>query len=1215
MKPHHEHRALGFRFVSLLIAAALASTLGTPSRAFAVARTCSADALANTTNVLCASGTCTATLVRVTTSIEVTAGGCEFNLGGRALSFERTFEMAGFGFIRVVNAGNITVTSTGKLKARGDFVKPNGFIIQGGVISLTSAGTIDIDGNIDVAGDSAGSVRLVAAEHVILQPGAVIDGPGMSSFSDLGDRFTDGGELDATAEAGSITIRGDINLSGQNAGTGGICDFTAGSNLTMTRNVNVSGGGGDGGEFNATVGDNITITNGGINADSTVGGGYGGYISLAAGEDFIGGSIPGGGVEVTSASLLMRGSATDTFGGDGGELDVLSTGRIRFSGSGMVIRVDAATNFDGSGGYLSMDSGDINPNRLGPLDGDLEVGGLISMRSGGMGGDGGTVDLTAGRDLVFTADLDNSGTDTGGDVTAIAGRTATLNGVVTSRGTSAAGEGGFIDFEAGLASDEGGLGNLILQRNIVASSGANHGSGQSITLVGCGLTVASNVKVDGTAGVNPFNNFPGGSDIELISRRPMQLGNSSQYVAPPGGTVTTTHPPGASPIIGSGVVFNPPRIDNPIVNGPYPSCPVCGDGVRQTGEVCDNGAGADGACCNSTCTSFLCPTVTATPTLTASRTPTPTRTATRTPTRTPTPGVAPTGLTATPTPVATSTGGTPVVTATVTATATPTATSTATPTASRTPSATPTPTATATPAGAVVDHYKCYKAKKVAGSAVFVERIVTLDDEVESKVTRVVKTTEFCNAVDKDGQGIADPNAHLQCYHIKDAPGQARFAQTNVTVDNDFGDAQPLVLKKAKRVCVPAGQDGAAPPLNVDRFKCYSGKTPSGAPKFAPLVANLTDAFESKLTTVQAPESVCNTVELEGQSPISPAAQLHCYKIKQASGQASFDKVTLQAGNAFGLENIQAQKPSLLCVPSTRDVPATCGDGFRDEGEECDDGGLVPGDGCDDQCRLESCGNNVLNSGEQCDDGAENGTNECCSALCQHVDPDGDGLCTRDDLCPADIDNDSDGDGYCVGPIARPPAIGTDDPCSRSGNAGDWIKPKASISKLEQALGSQKLKLSGSIVVPSGGPPISPQARGVHLRITGPGGAIIADVHVPGGFYSTASPTGWKVNGDPPKKFIYIDKTVPPVRNGIKKITITDKSAKVPGLISFVITGDRGSYPLAPGAAPITVALELNDTGNPQGGMPGTDQCGEVRFNLPPVSPACTTGATKITCK
>ncbi|MCC6848868.1 MAG: hypothetical protein IT294_10240 [Deltaproteobacteria bacterium] len=1199
MNPNHEPRSSG-RPALLLLAAVAAAILAAPTRASAVARTCGVDALANTTNVLCGTGVCSATLVRMTTAIEVTAGGCEFDLGGRALSIEKTFQMTGLGFIRVINAGDITITSTGKLKARGDFVKPNGFIIGGGVVSLASTGTIDIDGNIDVAGDSAGTIRLVAAEDVVLQPGAVIDGPGMSSFADLGDRFTDGGELDVVAQDGSITIGGDINLSGQNAGTGGVCDFTAGGNLTITRPINVNGGGGDGGEFSATVGDAISIVNGGIYADSTVGGGFGGYISLDAGEDFLGGSVLGGGIDVNGASLLMRGSATDTFGGDGGELDVLAAGRIRFFGAGMVVRVDAATNFDGSGGAVTMDSGDLNPNVLGALDGDLEIGGVISMNSGAIGGDGGSFDLSAGRDLIFTGALDNSGTDSGGDVLMAAGRAATVNGVVTTRGTSADGEGGFVDLEAGLASDEGGSGILSLQKNIVATSGTGHGSGQSISLIGCGVSVASNVKIDGTGGVNPITNLPGGSDVELVSRRAMQLGGGSQYVAPPGGTITTSHLPGVNPVIGGGVVFNPARIDNPVASGPFPNCPVCGDGVRQVGEMCDKGAAADGACCNATCSQFLCPTVTATPTLTATRTPTPSRTATPLGTRTATP-VLPTSTAATATPLATAT-----------ATRTPTPTRTATVTAT----ATVTPTATSTPAAAVVDHYKCYKAAKASGSTAFVERSVTLADGVETKSTRVIKTSEFCNAVDKDGQGIQDPNAHLQCYQIKDAPGQARFASSTETIDNEFGSGQDLTLKKAKRLCVPAGNAGAPAAPNLDRFKCYTAKTPSGAPKFAAVSAHLQDVFEEKLATVLEPESVCNTTDVDGVPAISPAAQIHCYKIRQASGQGPFVKRLLQASNEFADETLQAQKATLLCVPSTREAPATCGDGFRDPGEQCDDGGTVPGDGCDQLCRLEACGNGVQNSGEECDNGAANGADECCTTLCRLVDPDGDGVCTAQDRCPADVDNDSDDDGYCIGAVARPPAIGTGDPCSRPGTAGDWIKPKVVFAKLGEAPGVQKLKISGAITVPNGGSPIAPQARGIHLRVLGPTGAVVVDQHVPAGIYSAADPVGWKVSGSPPSKFTYQDKaSTPPSQNGIKKVVVTDKSAKVPGLVTFAITGDRGSYPLAPGESPITVAIELNDTGNPPGAMPGTDQCGEVRFLVPPSVPSCTAGASKLACK
>jgi cysteine-rich repeat protein len=493
--------------------------------------------------------------------------------------------------------------------------------------------------------------------------------------------------------------------------------------------------------------------------------------------------------------------------------------------------------------------------------------------------------------------------------------------------------------------------------------------------------------------------------------------------------------------------------------------------------------------------------------------------------------------------------------------------------------------------------------------------VVTLVDGVESKVTRVVKTTEFCNAVDKDGNGIEVPNAHLQCYQISDSAGQTRFSAFNTSVDNEFGDGQALTLKRAKRVCVPASQDGSAIPPSLDSFKCYTATIPANTPKFVPVNAQLTDPFETKLMTVQAPESVCNAVQMDGGMPTNPAAQLHCYKIKQVSGQASFIKRALLAGNDFASESLSVPKPKMICVPSTRTAPASCGDGFRDPGEQCDDGDTVPGDGCDEQCRLEACGNSIVNSGEDCDDGPANGTNDCCTTQCHLVDPDNDNVCTRDDMCPADSDNDSDHDGYCVGDAFQPPAIGMDDPCSRAGSAGDWIKPKAQITKLDLPPGQQKLKITGAITIPTGGQPIAPQARGVHLRIVGPTGALVLDQHVPPGFFSTTTPIGWTVKGTPPSKYTYTDKAIPPVQNGIKKITITDKSAKVPGLITFSIVGDRGSYPLASGESPITVALELNDTGTPSGATPGSDQCGEVRYQSAPLLPGCAPGTNKITCK
>jgi hypothetical protein len=695
------------RLSALMFAVGLSVGMTAPATAQVTPTPCTADALQNTQSVLCANGVCTAGLVRLTTALNITSGGCEFDLGGRDLTFEKTIEMAGTGFIRVKNAKNILLTAAGRLHATGDFYKPSGSIIQGGLISLTATGTITVDvgsgSAFDVSGDGGGVILLDAGGDIYFKQGSpVVRANGISSFADLGDRYTDGGELTAVSHDGNIIIDGDLSLSGQNGGTGGIVDLQAAITLDSRKGIDISGGGGGGGELIFTAGDDVLVKRS-INADSAVGGGDGGSMTFSAGEDGIGGVKPGGALLVDGDStigLTMRGSATDTFGGYGGSLDATSFGLMLFDN--VTMRLAAATNFDGDGGYITMDSSDVDFYRVNkPLDGDLKlIGGLISMTSGNAGGDGGSVDLTAGNDLIITTDIFVSGFDTGGDVSGTAGHAISLGGVIESNGggPSGTGDGGYVDFEAGLGDDNDGLANISVAKNISAFGGAASGGGQSITLAGCGLSIATSVKIDGHAGVSA-SNAPGGSDIELIARRPMTLGASSQYLANPGGSNTLSHPVGANPVIGAGVVFNPAKVENTAVER-GPNCPVCGDGIRQFGEICDKGAAADGACCNATCGAFTCPTPTTTATLTPSKTPTPTKTATPTRTATATivatqtPG--PIGATATPPGVASTPTATPLATGTAQATATPLVTVTPTKTATPVPTVTPTPTASST---------------------------------------------------------------------------------------------------------------------------------------------------------------------------------------------------------------------------------------------------------------------------------------------------------------------------------------------------------------------------------------------------------------------------------------------------------------------------------------------------------------------------------------
>ncbi len=57
-----------------------------------------------------------------------------------------------------------------------------------------------------------------------------------------------------------------------------------------------------------------------------------------------------------------------------------------------------------------------------------------------------------------------------------------------------------------------------------------------------------------------------------------------------------------------------------------------------------------------------------------------------------------------------------------------------------------------------------------------------------------------------------------------------------------------------------------------------------------------------------------------------------------------------------------------------------CGDGIIDSGEECDDGNSIADDGCSNVCLRPQCGDGVIQGDELCDDGNDDDTDFCTSA-------------------------------------------------------------------------------------------------------------------------------------------------------------------------------------------------------------------------------------------
>lgn len=93
-----------------------------------------------------------------------------------------------------------------------------------------------------------------------------------------------------------------------------------------------------------------------------------------------------------------------------------------------------------------------------------------------------------------------------------------------------------------------------------------------------------------------------------------------------------------------------------------------------------------------------------------------------------------------------------------------------------------------------LDHFKCYEAKGNPPNVA-----VDLQDQFGAESGILVEKPEFfCNPVDKNGEGIRNPAAHLTCYKIK-ANGEER----NVVTTNQFGE-QTLEVEKSELLCVPS---------------------------------------------------------------------------------------------------------------------------------------------------------------------------------------------------------------------------------------------------------------------------------------------------------------------------------------------------------------------------------------------------------------------------
>lgn len=93
------------------------------------------------------------------------------------------------------------------------------------------------------------------------------------------------------------------------------------------------------------------------------------------------------------------------------------------------------------------------------------------------------------------------------------------------------------------------------------------------------------------------------------------------------------------------------------------------------------------------------------------------------------------------------------------------------------------------------EHYKCYP----INPPIRVDIPVALRDQFGPSNARVLDAVELCNPVDKNNEGMINPDVHLVCYTIADSD----LNRHRVRTWNQFGFLD-YVVDPARKLCVPS---------------------------------------------------------------------------------------------------------------------------------------------------------------------------------------------------------------------------------------------------------------------------------------------------------------------------------------------------------------------------------------------------------------------------
>jgi cysteine-rich repeat protein len=426
-----------------------------------------------------------------------------------------------------------------------------------GTCSVGTA-SISMNGTITGSSESPAFIDLRAADNITTFKSINLTGTLIDS---------DGGELYCDANFGTVTLGGNVTATAGGAGFGGDVSLYAGTDVLVNAEVNVSGGDSGGGTTDFDAGRDVIVARS-IAANSTAGGGDGGELLIAAGRD----------VAVTAISSASKTTFETTghadltgFVGDGGAHDFVADRNLTLNVNTRMIANSAATR-DSLAGEIALDAGQT-----------VTVSGDLIARAVGANGEGGAIDISSDDLINVTASgtVDVTGGSSGSGTLALSSSgDATFAGFADLTGSNGGEDGAAEIFSADTATVSG---------NLNISNGAG-----TLDVDACYVTVTSTGQLDqnATPGINTLR----AEEEVRVNAGGLMRANSS-------GQNKILYRTAAKPPILNGTITPPPVLQ---IDTTMDGCVICGNGILEGGETCEDSNTTNGDGCNSGCQNEAC---------------------------------------------------------------------------------------------------------------------------------------------------------------------------------------------------------------------------------------------------------------------------------------------------------------------------------------------------------------------------------------------------------------------------------------------------------------------------------------------------------------------------------------------------------------------------------------------------------------------------------